>query len=123
VGDGADRAPDQPLDLDGAAALPAARGFALRPVAGRGGQERVLGGQPAASFAVEPAGDALLDRRRAEHLRLSLAEEHGPVRLLEVVRQKLELPELVGPATVRASLAAAHAAASAASSTCSTAAI
>ena len=48
---------------------------ALRPLAGRGGQQRVLGRHPAAARLVEPARHALLDRRRAEHDRLPLRVE------------------------------------------------
>ena len=48
VGDGAHRAADQPLDLDRPALLAARARLALRPLAGRGGKERVLGGHPAA---------------------------------------------------------------------------
>src|SRR5919205_2076945 len=39
IGDGTQRAPDQALDLDRAAALPATRGLALRPLAGRGREQ------------------------------------------------------------------------------------
>src|SRR6478609_4828431 len=66
VDDAAQRAPDQPLDLDGAAALLAARGLAVGPVAGRRGEQRVLRRHPAASRAVEPARHALLNGRGAE---------------------------------------------------------
>src|SRR5919204_590441 len=106
TGDRPQRAADQPLDLDRPAALPAARGLALRPLAGRGRQERILGGEPAAPLPVQPAGDAVLDRRRAEHLRLALREEHRPVRLLQEVRRELERPQLVGLAPVGAAHAA-----------------
>ena len=43
-------------------------------LARRGGQQRVLGGQPAAPRAVQPARDAVLERRRAEHARLALRD-------------------------------------------------
>src|SRR5437588_2049856 len=118
---GTKRPADQALDLDGAPALLAARGLALGPVAGRGGQERVLRGQPAPALAVEPARHAVLDRRRAEHLRQPLREEHRPVRLPEEVRLEHERTQLVGPAPVRPRHAAA--ARSSARLTCSTSSI
>src|SRR5581483_2247273 len=62
------RAPDQALDLDRAALLAAARGLALDAIAGRGGQERVLGGDPPPTAAPQPARHLLLDHRGAEHL-------------------------------------------------------
>ena len=55
VDDAAQRAADQPLDLDRAAALLAARRLALGALAGRRRQERVLGRHPAAAGPVEPA--------------------------------------------------------------------
>src|SRR5262249_44106420 len=110
---------DQPLDLDGASSLPSSRRLTLRAVAGRRRQQRILSRQPAASLPVQPARHAFLDRSGAEHLRLALAEEDGAMRLLEVVGEQLERPQLVRSASV----VAAHAAASAATSTCSTSAI
>src|SRR5256714_10127135 len=62
VCDGAQRTSDQPLDLDRSATLLAARGLTLRALAGRRGQQRILSGHPAASFANEPARDTVLDR-------------------------------------------------------------
>jgi hypothetical protein len=85
VDDAAERAADQPLDLDGAPALLAARRLALHTLAGRSGQQRVLRGHPAATAPLEPARDLLLDHRGAEHLRLPLRPQHRPVRLLEEV--------------------------------------
>src|SRR2546426_5024416 len=73
---GADRAADQPLDLDGASTLSAARCLPLGAIAGRRRQERVLRRQPAAALAVEPAWYAFLDRSSAQQLRLALCEEH-----------------------------------------------
>src|SRR5579884_743127 len=104
IDDRANRTADQPLDLDGAPSLLPARGLPLGPVAGRGGQERVLGGQPAAPGAVEPARHALLHRRRAEHLRLPLRPENGSVRLLEVVDLHVERSQVVGAPAVVSSI-------------------
>src|SRR5262249_51928448 len=91
----ADRAADQSLDLDRAAALTAPARLALGSLSGRSREERVLRGQPAAARVAQPARDALLDRRRAEDLRASLRPEHRAVRLLEVVELELERPQLV----------------------------
>ena len=55
VDDRAQRAPDQPLDLDRAAVGPPARGVALFALAGRGGEHPVLGADPAPSAAAQPA--------------------------------------------------------------------
>ena len=85
VRDGANRAADQALDLDRPPALLAPARLALDALAGRRRQERVLGRHPAAARVAQPARHALLDRRGAEHDRLSLRPEHGAVRLLEVV--------------------------------------
>src|SRR6266550_393999 len=94
--------PDQTLDLDRAPSLLAARRFPLGALAGRRRQQRVLGGHPAAPLAHQPAGDALLDRGRAEDLRLALRVEHRTVRLLEPVRLQQQRTELVRPPAISA---------------------
>src|SRR5207245_7087354 len=66
-------------------------------LAGRRRQQGVLGGQPAASRAAEPARGPLLERGGAEDTRLALRVEDGAERLLEVVELDLERPQLVGP--------------------------
>src|SRR3954447_21250999 len=118
VDDAAKRAPDEALDLDGAAALLAAGGFAVGALAGRRRQERVLGGHPAAAGAVEPARHAVLHGCSAEHLRLALRPEHYAVRLLQERRVRVDRAQLVGPPSVVSRHATAS---SAAISTCSTA--
>src|SRR6185312_12502165 len=118
VGDGADRPADEALDLDRAALLLARRGFALRALAGRARQQRVLRGDPSDATAGHPTGDALLDRGGAEHARLALRIQDGAVRLLQEVGDDLDRPQLV----VAPAVGAAHAAAlsRSASRTCST---
>src|SRR5579884_304079 len=101
VDDAAERAADQPLDLDRPPALPPARRLAICALAGRRRQERVLRGHPPAPRAVEPPRDAVLDRRRAEDTRLSLRPEHHPVRLLEERRVGDDRTQLVRPPPVR----------------------
>src|SRR5205823_13101279 len=91
-------------------------GLAIRAIAGRGGQERVLRRQPPPAAPIEPPRHPVLDRRRAEHLRQALREDDGAVRLLEEVDLEVERPELVGAAAV----SAAHATVSSVSVTCST---
>src|SRR5690348_2572576 len=81
----AQRAPDQTLDFDGAALLLAGAGLALHALAGRRREHRVLRRQPAPAGVAQPARRALVERGRAEHLRLALRIEHRPHRLLEVV--------------------------------------
>ncbi len=111
---------DEALDLDRPPVRPPARDRALRPLAGRGREHRVLRCHPAAPALVQPARHALLDRRRAQHDGLALRVEDRAVRLLEVVDAQVERPELVRPPT-----AAPHAAAASrvAISTCSAASI
>ena len=96
VGDGAYGAPDEPLDLDRAASLAARAHLAGGALARGRRQQRVLGGHPALPLAHEPARHALLHRRGAQDLRLALDDEHAAVRLLEVVGDDLEGPEVVG---------------------------
>ena len=111
----AERAADQPLDLDRAAALLAARRLASDAIAGRRGQQRVLGRHPALALVAKPARDLVVDHRRAEHLRLALRPQHAAVRLLEVVELDRQRPKLVGAAALP------HATrSSSSSSTCST---
>ena len=109
VDHGARRTADQPLDLDRTPALLAAGSLPLAAVAGRRRQHRVLGRQPAAALAVEPAWDPVLDRGGAEDDRAPLRPEHRAVRLLEEVRLEVERAQLVRPAPVRAGHARAPA--------------
>src|SRR5205085_9436673 len=95
VGHRAERPADQPLDLDRAALLPARARLALRALAGRRRQQRVLGGQPTAPRAAEPARCPLVERGCAEYARLALRVEHGAERLLEVVDLDLERAQLI----------------------------
>src|SRR5579862_2082795 len=95
VGNGADRAADQPLDLDRAALLLAARRLSLDALSGRCRQERVLGGDPTLALAAEPAGDVLFDHGRAEHLRPARRDHDRAVRVLEVVDLERDLAQLV----------------------------
>ena len=103
---GAQRPPDQALDLDRAALLLARARLALGALAGRGGQHRVLGSQPAPARAVHPARHALVERGRAENAGLPERDQRRAVRLLEEVGLDLERTELVRAAAVGAAHAA-----------------
>src|SRR6476646_1140978 len=116
VDDAAQRAADQPLDLDRPPALLAPRGLPVGALTRRGGQQRVLGRHPAAPGPVEPARYAVLDRGRAEHAGLPLRPEDDPVRLLEEARIGLDRAKLVWPASV----VPAHTTSNSATWTCST---
>ena len=118
VDDAADRAADQPLDLDGAAVGAALGDVALLAVAGGGGEHPVLRRQPAAALPLHPARHRLVDRRGADHLRLAARDQRRPGGRTHEVRLDRDLAELVGgPA---AAALAAHAAARSRRSTCST---
>src|SRR5215211_280690 len=117
VGDGANGAADQSLDLDRPALLAPRTRLALRPLAGRRRQERVLRGQPPSSLAVQPPWDAVLDARRAEDARLPARDQHRPVRLLEETRNDFERTQLVRQAAVGSHAGAASRSASSTRST------
>ena len=70
----AQAAPDQALNLDRAPALLAGGRFAPGPLAGRTRQHAVLGGDPAARLPLEPGRQAILERRRHQHM--GVAELH-----------------------------------------------
>ena len=69
--------PDESLNLLRAPAE--LRAFARRPRLRRARQHRVLGGEPAFAAAASPAGNALLDRRRAQHARRAKRHEARPL--------------------------------------------
>src|SRR5436190_390658 len=95
---GAERAPDQPLDLDGAAFLLPGAGLTSRALAGRRGQHRVLGREPAAPGVAQPARDALVERGGTENPGLPLRPEHRAHRLLEGVDHDLDRAQRIGTA-------------------------
>ena len=59
------------------------------------GQHRVLGGDPAPAGAAHPGRDALLHRRRAQHLGLPERDQHRPRRHDRVVALEADRPQLV----------------------------
>ena len=76
VARGAQRAADQPLDLDGAAALLALGRLTVDALGRRARQHRVLGGHPALALALHPARHVLVDARRAQHAGPPERDEH-----------------------------------------------
>ena len=74
IDDRAQAAPDQALDLDGAAALLAGRGLAPRALERGARQHAVFGGDPAAPLALEPGRQPVFERRRHQHV--GVAEFH-----------------------------------------------
>ena len=77
IGDGAERAADQALDLLGAARLLAGRGFAPRALGGGARQHAVFGRHPAPPLALEPRRHRLSRCRGAQHMGLAEADEAG----------------------------------------------
>ena len=73
----AQAAADQPLDLDGAAALLAGRRLAARALRGGARQHAVFGGDPAARLALEPGRQPVLERRRHQHVGVAELHEAG----------------------------------------------
>src|SRR5205085_1496951 len=67
VNAGPQGAPDEPRDLVRAPADPAPDGLAVAARARRAGQHRVLGGHPALTAALAPAGYTFGERGGAEH--------------------------------------------------------
>ena len=71
---GAQRAADQALDFDGAAALLAGGGLAAGALQRGARQHAVFGGDPAAALALEPWRQPLFQGRRHQHM--GVAEFH-----------------------------------------------
>src|SRR5215469_5298707 len=71
VDDGAQAAADQPLDLLGAAALPAARRLAVGTGRGRARQHAVFGGDPTPARIAQKWRHPFLERGGAQHMRVA----------------------------------------------------
>ena len=98
----AEAAPDEALDLVGAAADLAALGLAGGAGEGGAGEHAVLGGDPAAAGVAEPAGDALLDGGVAEDAGVAGFDEDGALGHGDVVGGDADGAEGVGGAVVGA---------------------
>src|SRR5262249_5214749 len=94
---GAQRAADQPLDL-----LAAAARIALATRVGRARQHRVLGGEPALPLAGEERRHAVLDRRRAQDVRVAELDERRAFGVLLEAGLDRERAELIGASSVGA---------------------
>ena len=94
--------PIEALDLVRPAADLAGGRLALRPLGGGARQHGVLGGDPAAALAPQMRRDAVLDRRRAEDLRVADADPAGALGPLLDVERHRHGPQLVRPAPRRA---------------------
>src|SRR4029453_8658132 len=101
VGHGAQGAPDQPLDLHGAALLAARAGLALRPLTGRGRKEPVLPRHPSSPGPLEPARHSLDDGRSDERTRAAEGDQSRALRLVQVVDIELQRAKPAPPWGVR----------------------
>ena len=79
---GAERAPDEPLDLERPPALLPARRLARHPLVRRAREHPVLGGHPARAGAEDVRRHLLLDRGGAEDVGVAEAREAGALRVL-----------------------------------------
>ena len=80
--------------------------LALGAVAGRGREQRVLGGHPAAPGAIEPARDAAPRSRPCRARGRALRPQDHPCGCSRNVGSAIHRPQLVGPAAVAARHAA-----------------
>ncbi len=99
---GAQRATDQPLDLDGPAALLALRRLAVDPLRGGTGQHRVLGGHPPLAAATHPARNVFVDTGGAQHAGVAEADEDRSLGHLGEVALERDRAKVGGGAAVRA---------------------
>src|SRR5947209_2420486 len=74
---GTQAAPDEALDLDGAAALFSARRLPARALRRRTRQHAVFGGNPAARLSLEPWRQAVLQCGRDQHMGIAELHEAG----------------------------------------------
>ena len=96
VDDAAQAAADEPLDLHGAPGLAPAHRLA-GGARGRGaGQHAVLGREPAAARAAQPAGHAVAERGGAEHDRVAERDARRAGGELGHRRLDAQRPQLVG---------------------------
>mgnify|MGYP003694788787 CR=1 FL=1 len=96
---GAQAAPDQPLDLDGAAALLAGGGLAPGALGGRARQHAVFGGDPAARLALEPGRQPVFQCGRDQHMGVAEFHEAGALGVFHhaaLERNGAQLVEAVG---------------------------
>jgi hypothetical protein len=101
VDDRAQRAADQPLDLERATRLLAARRFAGRAAVRRARQHSVLRRDPAFTFPAQERGHAVVDARGDEHTRIAELDQHGAFRVPRESPRDAHASELIGRASAR----------------------
>ena len=94
-------APDQALDLDGAAALLARRGLASRALMGGARQHAVFGRDPAARLALEPGRQPFLQRRGHQHMGVAKFHEAGALGVFHHAALQRHGAQLVGLSAAR----------------------
>src|SRR5438132_2731535 len=100
LGDGAERAADEALDLGGAPR--ASAGLAGGAGVSGAGEHAVFGGDPAGAAADGEAGQAVLDRDGAEDARLAHVDEGRALGMRKVAGDNRRRAQFVGPAAVAA---------------------
>src|SRR5690606_39218142 len=93
---GAQRAADQALDFQCAAALLAAAGLAIVTRMGAARQHAVLGGDPALALALEEARYVLVHRRGAQYLGVAELHQYAAFSVAGVLAGKANISKLVG---------------------------
>src|SRR5439155_17067049 len=96
VDHGAQRAPDEPLDLVRATADAALARLALAALGPGPWKHAVFRGHPPGALAAQEWRDAILDGRRADNPRVADSDEHRALGELEVVGHDLHGAKLVG---------------------------
>ena len=89
IGDGAQAAADEPLNLVGAPADLAARRFAADALLRRAGQHAVLGGDPALAAVAQKRRHPLFELRRADDFGIAHLDQNRTVGGLDVTRGNL----------------------------------
>ena len=101
IGDGAQAAADQALNLLRAAGLLAGRRFAPRARVRRARQHGVFGGDPAASLAAQPGRRLVFERGGAEHMGRAEFDQAGAFRVARDIAFDRDWPQFVGGALGR----------------------
>src|SRR5690606_35041159 len=102
-------AADQALDLEGAAALLAARGFAVAAGMSGAGQHAVLGRDPTLALAAQEGGHPVLDAGSAQHAGAAEGDQHRALRVPGIAAGDADLAQLRGRAATGALEVVVHA--------------
>src|SRR5208337_4726634 len=98
IDDGAQRPPDQPLDLLGAAGNAPRRRLALGPRQGGARQHRIFGRHPAPPLAAQPRRRLVLERSGAKHMRVAEADKARPFSVTRDPTLERDLAHFIGGA-------------------------